>query len=221
MAYDKSYWDYQKGIGNKIYHTQFVRSKFESKINLNDSVLDFGCGGGFVLDSLKCKRKIGIEINPFAQKQAKYLGIEVFESFGPIKNKSIDVVISNSALEHISNPIEILIEANRILKLNGKIIISVPHEDLSYVFKEDDINQHLFTWSPMSFGNLIQKAGFKVECVSVTKVIQPPLATFFYNLFGLKGYLIMGSLYRIIRKLFIPFKRMGVTGDIIVYATKL
>tara|TARA_B100001093_G_C26825089_1_gene1013636 strand:+ start:940 stop:1605 length:666 start_codon:yes stop_codon:yes gene_type:complete len=221
MAYDKSYWDYQKGIGNKIYHTQFVRSKFESKINLNDSVLDFGCGGGFVLDSLKCKRKIGIEINPFAKKQAVSLGIEVFDSFGPIKNNSVDVVISNSALEHISNPIKILKETYRVLKPNGNIIISVPHEDLSYNFEDDDINQHLFTWSPMSFGNLIQKVGFNVENVNVTKVIQPPFASFFYNLFGIKGYKIIGSLYRISRKLLIPIKRMGVSGDIIVYATKL
>ena len=45
MAYSKEYWDYQKEIGNKPYHTKYVSQKFNSFINKSDDVLDFGCGG--------------------------------------------------------------------------------------------------------------------------------------------------------------------------------
>ena len=221
MAYNKEYWEYQKGIGEKVHHTNYVNSKFISKIKSSDIVLDFGCGGGYILNSIDCKKKIGIEINPSAQIKAKEFNIEIFESFNSLKEETIDVIISNSALEHIINPIEILIESNRVLKKKGKLMISVPHEDLSYGYVKDDINQHFYTWSPMSIGNLIQKAGFKIEEVKTTKIIQPPLASKVFKLFGLKGYRIFGKFYRMIRKAIIPFKRIGVNADIIVYATKL
>ena len=52
-------------------------------------------------------------------------------------------------------------------------MISVPHEDLSYAFEINDINQHLFTWSPMSFGNLVQKSGFQISNVTIQKIYSP------------------------------------------------
>ena len=221
MAYNKEYWDYQKEIGNKPYHTKYVSQKFNSLINKSDDVLDFGCGGGYVLNSIKCKKKFGIEINPSAKKQATKFGIQIHESLSEVHDNSLDVVISNSALEHIDSPRVVLSEFNRILKKNGKLMISVPHEDLSYAFEINDINQHLFTWSPMSFGNLVQKSGFQINNVTIQKIIQPPFANVIYATFGIIGYKILGNAYRNIRKMLIPLKRVGVTGDIIVYATKI
>ncbi|OUU13810.1 MAG: hypothetical protein CBB97_25580 [Candidatus Endolissoclinum sp. TMED37] len=221
MIYDKKYWDYQKKIGDKPHHTRYINSKFSSKIRPSDVVLDFGCGGGYVLNSLDCKKKIGIEINPSAKKQATKFGIQIHESLSEVHDNSLDVVISNSALEHIDSPRVVLSEFNRILKKNGKLMISVPHEDLSYAFEINDINQHLFTWSPMSFGNLVQKSGFQINNVTIQKIIQPPFANVIYATFGIIGYKILGNAYRNIRKMLIPLKRVGVTGDIIVYATKI
>ena len=85
-------------------------------------------------------------------------------------------------------------------------MISVPHEDLSYAFEINDINQHLFTWSPMSFGNLVQKSGFQISNVTIQKIIQPPFANVIYATFGLIGYKILGKAYRNIRKMLIPLK---------------
>jgi hypothetical protein len=33
-------------------------------IRKTDAVVDFGCGGGFLLDALDCGDKMGVEINP-------------------------------------------------------------------------------------------------------------------------------------------------------------
>lgn len=220
MGYDLKYWNFQKQIGNNKYHSAFVSNKFQSKIKKSDKVLDFGCGGGYVLNSIVCASKFGIEVNDNAIKQAMKFDIKVSKSINEIKNEIFDVVISNSVLEHVSDPLNVLRELKKITKKNGKLIISVPHEDISYHFESGDINQHLFTWSPMSAGNLVAKAGFKVEEVIVSKIIKPPLANHIYSIFGLKGYKIVGRLYRSIRKLLIPIKNMGVSGDIIVYAKK-
>ena len=221
MAYDKNYWNYQRGIGQNFFHTHAVSEKFKSTVNPDDVVLDFGCGGGFVLNALNCKERVGIEINPYAQKQAKSLGIQVVDSFNNLNANKFDVAISNSALEHVDDPLNVLINIHRVLKTGGKLIFSVPHEDLSYSFHKNDINQHLFTWSPMSIGNLIQKAGFEIKYVNVTKFIQPPLANLIYKFFGLNGYKFFGRIYRFTRKCITPIKRIGVSGDIIVSAHKI
>lgn len=220
MAYSKKYWEYQKNIGSNSYHSKYVKIKFQKHISKEDTVLDFGCGGGFILNELNCKSKYGIEINSSAIVQAKKFGISISSDFKTLKNDFFDVIISNSALEHIINPADILKECFRVLKPGGKIIFSVPHEELSFSFKKGDINQHLYTWSPMSFGNLIQHCGFEIINVKVTRVIQPLFAKIIYSLTGIKGYVFFGKIYRFFRYLISSFKTIGVSADIIIYANK-
>ena len=65
--YDKEYFDlYQKEIGE--FGGMANLFKFKKYINDNDTVLDFGCGGGFVLKNLNCKEKIGIDLNSVARE---------------------------------------------------------------------------------------------------------------------------------------------------------
>ena len=47
------------------------KKKFNKYINKNDSVLDFGCGGGYLLKNIDCLNKHGIEINETAIEIAK------------------------------------------------------------------------------------------------------------------------------------------------------
>ena len=220
MSYTKKYWEYQKNIGSNSYHSNYVKIKFQKHISEEDTVLDFGCGGGFILNELNCKSKYGIEINSSAIVQAKTFGISIFPNFETLKNNFFDIIISNSALEHILNPADVLKECYRVLKPGGKIIFSVPHEELSFSFKIGDINQHLYTWSPMSAGNLIQHCGFEIIDVKVTKVIQPLYASIIYKFSGINGYVFFGKIYRYLRYLISPFKTIGVSADIIIEAYK-
>ena len=139
-----------------------------------------------------------------------------------IDNETVDYIYCSHALEYkdFEQAINVFNEWNRVLKKKGKLMISVPHEDLSYAYVKGDINQHLYTWSPMSIGNLIQNAGFEIEEVRTIKMIQPPFASLIFKIFGIIGYKISGKFYRMIRKALTPFKRIGVSADIIVYATK-
>ena len=221
MDYNLSYWKYQKKIGETNFHVENIKNKFNKFVKRSDRVLDFGCGGGFVLNSLDCQEKFGIEINDSAIKQCKKFGIQVEKSLKKFKNNFFDVIISNSALEHVENPFLILKECNRVLKPGGKIIFSLPHEDLSYEFKENDINGHLYTWSPMSAGNLFKNSGFHIETVTTLRLIQPKFASIIFNIFGLSGYFFFGKIYRWIRLLFSRIKTMGVSADIVVSAKKI
>lgn len=44
----------------------------------------------------------------------------------PLKNNSFDTVLFINALEHIKNPEALLAEAKRVMKKNGRLIITIP-----------------------------------------------------------------------------------------------
>mgnify|MGYP001147144506 CR=1 FL=1 len=67
--YDQAYYDWQQRIG--IFGGKANLFKFEKYIKPDDIVLDFGCGGGDLLNAIKCKEKYGIDINEFARAEAK------------------------------------------------------------------------------------------------------------------------------------------------------
>jgi hypothetical protein len=41
-------------------------------------------------------------------------------------------------------------------------------------YRTDDINHHLFTWTPLTLGNLFTEAGFDVSSVEVIRLAWPP-----------------------------------------------
>tara|TARA_B100000787_G_C16190975_1_gene297474 strand:+ start:1861 stop:2511 length:651 start_codon:yes stop_codon:yes gene_type:complete len=158
--YNNDYFDWQKDIGT--FGGWANLTKFSDYINENDTVLDFGCGGGFLLKNINCKKRIGVEVNPTAASIARKNGIEIYDSVVDILDEYVDVIISNNALEHTLQPLDELKELKKKLKIGGKIIFVVPCESINYSYKPNDINHHLFSWSPMCLGNMFTEAGFSL-----------------------------------------------------------
>jgi SAM-dependent methyltransferase len=158
--YDDKYFDWQASIGE--FGGWANQSKFVEYISSNSRVLDFGCGGGFLLKGIKCSTKVGVEVNPSAAETARKHGIDVFGSVEEVPDDYVDVIISNNAREHTLQPLEELKSLYKKLKVGGKIIFVVPCESINYSYKANDINHHLYSWSPMCIGNLFTEAGFSV-----------------------------------------------------------
>jgi SAM-dependent methyltransferase len=158
--YDEKYFDWYASMG--AFGGWANLDKFRKYISSTSKVLDFGCGGGFLLKNLECAKKVGVEVNPAALETARKNGVEVFVRVEDVPNEYVDVIISNSALEHTLQPLEELKSLYRKLQPGGKIIFVVPCESISYRYKPNDINHHLYSWSPMCIGNLFSEAGFSV-----------------------------------------------------------
>jgi SAM-dependent methyltransferase len=158
--YDKDYFTWQSTIGE--FGGWANLSKFSKYINKEDTVIDFGCGGGYLLNNIDCSRKIGIEINEHAAQHAKSLGIEVYNDLDKLNDEIADVIISNHALEHVERPLDTIKQLKNKLKSGGTIIVTVPCESIHYKYEKDDINRHLYTWSPMNLGHLFDQAGYTV-----------------------------------------------------------
>lgn len=195
--YNKDYFNWQKEIGEFEGETGLF--KFKDYIGPADSVIDFGCGGGYLLKNLSCSRKIGIEPNKAAQETAKRNGIEVYSSIEEIPDNFADAVISNHVLEHVLCPFESISSLRRKVKVGGKLIFVVPHQTLRERFRETDVNQHLYNWNPITLGNLFKTAGYNIIKIDTIRHRWPPGYKKIRKFFGGKFFYIVSRIYAIFR----------------------
>ncbi len=170
----KDYFKWQRGWGEET--GKIEARKFQKLISLNDDTLDFGCGGGYILNALTCRSKIGVEVNEAAMDECRLKGIPVTDDISTIPDESIDVVISNHSLEHVHNPFISLTGIFRILRPNGRLVAFTPIDDWrsSRSYNESDVHHHLYTWTPQNFGNLLTDVGFKLERITLFTYCWPP-----------------------------------------------
>src|SRR5438309_9211696 len=102
--YDKTYFSWQEKAGK--YGATQDSWMYKPFISEDMVILDFGCGGGFMLEALSAKEKYGVDINPIARLEAKKKGLPVFKTLSDIpKKEQFDVIISHHTLEHVPNPV--------------------------------------------------------------------------------------------------------------------
>lgn len=138
----------------------------------SSSLLDVGCGDGSLVKALSNLGYSGVHgIDPFLDKDIvtdafslRKAGIESY----PGRNL-FDVVIFNHSFEHMANPLEVLLNAKRLMKKDGIIIIRVPVAD-SYAFShyrenwvQIDAPRHLFLHTNVSMSILVSMAKMKIK----------------------------------------------------------
>ena len=160
--YNAKYFSWQSSTGGEFGGWANL-CIFDQYINPEFNVIDFGCGGGYLLSNIVCRGKLGIEVNTSAREHARSLGINAVESSSEVEDKWADLIISNHALEHCPHPLLNLKELHQKLRPGGRIVFIVPCESIRFSFRSNDVNRHLYSWSPMSLGNLFTEAGFVVE----------------------------------------------------------
>lgn len=116
------------------------------QVDFKAPILDVGCGDGEVAKVILSNRDlksfdVGIDLNDREVKKALKLKVYkngVFASFAykkclvaniyslPFKDASFNTVFSNSVIEHIPNLPRAISEMSRVLKKDGRLIITVP-----------------------------------------------------------------------------------------------
>jgi SAM-dependent methyltransferase len=172
-----AYFAWQKPAGTKaaIYNRKF----FAPFVRPEDRLLDFGCGGGYLLHALPARSKTGIEINPAAQAEARGLGIEVAATLEELRGREFEVALSSHSLEHVANPYGALVGLRKLLWTGGKLVLLLPVDDwrnerLKGPWNGPDINGHLYAWTPRLLGNLLAASGFEPVFIRVVNQVWPP-----------------------------------------------
>lgn len=152
------------------------REKFAEFVSPSDTVLDFGCSSGELLLSLEAAERIGVEVNPATRAEAVRVGLGVFDSLHSVADQTVDVAISNHVLEHVLSPYGALRDLRRVLRPSGRLVLCVPADDWRNArqWRSGDANHHVFTWTPLTLGNLLNEAGFDPVFVRMRQRAWPP-----------------------------------------------
>jgi SAM-dependent methyltransferase len=159
--YDQAYFSWQSSIGE--FGGWANQPLFAQYVHPGDTVLDFGCGGGWLLKNISCMRRLGVEVNPSAAEVAQANGLEIYSAVKDVPDAAADVIFSNHALEHTLHPLYELQALRSKLRQDGRIIFIIPCETGQADYRHGDVNYHLYTWNPMCLGNLFTEAGYIVD----------------------------------------------------------
>jgi hypothetical protein len=195
--YDAAYFEWQKSSG--AFAATVDLFKFEAYINPNDSLIDFGCGGGFLLNRIACERKAGIEPNEAARAHAEQLGLRVYKEVEEAPDEFATIVISNHALEHVEAPLDSIRRLVPKMQPGAKAVFVVPHESECKTYDPTDVNQHLYTWTSQTLGNLFAAAGFTNIAVRSIRHMWPPFHSHIHAALGLKAFHIVCRAYALMR----------------------
>jgi len=119
------------------------------------------------------KDAIGVDIQkvPKPENYKKIYRLNLNKDKLPFKNNSFDTIIAGDVIEHLENPYLLLKECNRVLRHNGKLIITTPNPVYFWVViksifckmpKKESLQEvHLYNWTIFEMVNLLKHAGFK------------------------------------------------------------
>jgi SAM-dependent methyltransferase len=115
----------ERYFGSDEHPYRAFERKVDSLIGPNDTLLDAGCGRTAPVLSKyrgKAKRLIGVEVVEFPSPLD---GIELLNcdlARMPLADRSVDVVMSRSVMEHIVDPASVYAEIARVLRPGGSFV---------------------------------------------------------------------------------------------------
>ena len=135
--------------------------------------LDIGCGAGQFLELSRSlgMNVYGVEPNRAAAQAANSKGLSVTCGIlhdGQFPDHYFDLITMNHVFEHVREPLDTLIEAGRILKPGGTLIITTPNaESLLYrifgkYWFQLDAPRHLQIYTPGSIAGLARTGHLRI-----------------------------------------------------------
>lgn len=125
----------------------FISRTLDEGNTAKDSVLEIGCGNGYLLSRMNqiFGTAIGVEPGPQGQEGAARYGVNIFRGFFPTPGivGPYSAIVLMSVLEHVQDPAAFVSSLVAYLAPGGRIFISVPNEgayiqsgDVSTLFHE-------------------------------------------------------------------------------------
>ena len=139
---------------------EFILNNFDKSIS-KKNVLDIGCGGGLVSESLaKKKAKVtGIDENICSIKQAKehakisslkikYINQSI-DSFFNKNKKKFDLILCLEVLEHVNDVEKTLDKITKLLNPGAILILSTINRNLKSLIFAKIFGEYILNWIPI------------------------------------------------------------------------
>lgn len=124
---------------------------------LNGRLLDIGCGSKPYQKLFAVDAYIGLDIDSDLSRQRATADLFYDGKTFPFGDASFDSVFCSQVLEHVFNPNEFLGEIARVLKLGGKLLLTVP-----FVWDEHEQPWDYARYSSFGLRALLEKQGFRI-----------------------------------------------------------
>ena len=125
--------------------------------NLNGKLLDVGCGTKPYENICNVDEYIGLEIDDEGNRQHNYADVFYDGKTIPFEDKSFDSILSNQVFEHVFNPNQFLKEINRVTKMGGRFLITVP-----FVWDEHEQPYDYARYSSFGLKHILAENGFEI-----------------------------------------------------------
>lgn len=138
-------------------------------------LLGVGCGNGMFLDRMKSFgwEVTGVEPDAKAVSVAREMyGLDVFR--GSLEEAGFpgghfDAITINHVFEHVPDPIGVLKECRRVLRLGGKLVVLTPNIN-SLGFRQFgehwrglEVPRHFYLFSPQTLRACVEASGFDIQ----------------------------------------------------------
>jgi SAM-dependent methyltransferase len=147
-------------VVNPFYHARrgLCRAIAEAAPKLEGRLLDVGCGQKPYQQFFRATAYVGLEIDTPANRANKQADHFYDGTTFPFPGNSFDGVICNQVLEHVFAPDGFLAEVHRVLKPNGRLLLTVP-----FIWDEHEQPRDYARYSSFGLKHLLSKNGFAVS----------------------------------------------------------
>ncbi len=223
-----------KSIKNRIFprkSPELDNSDKPYKVdNTKLTVLDFGCGNGNNLLSIRSNHPnwslYGFDIGE--NTEVKNIGSDItiiYDDFNKLsssfKNDYFDMIYMNNVLEHMNDPVKVIGDLSLLLKKGGQIIIEVPNIDsikfkiFGRFFSSLDIPRHLYNFSPKTLTMVCEKNGLKITNIKITGSPKSTARSIYYML-GIRKQKINSLFMYIVNKITKVIGEKRINDDVII-----
>lgn len=170
---------------NRYYYKNLV-SFFRFNIPAGSSVLEIGCGTGYLLNAVEPSNGMGIDLSPamieLAREKYPNQKFEVMDAENLTINEKFDYVILSDTLGYLEDIQKVFNELKKAIHSGTRVLISY----------------HSFLWEPMLW--LVQKLGLKMPHRRLNWLNRGDVI----NLLQLEGYEVIKSGRRYLFPVYIP-----------------
>ena len=125
--------------------------------NIVGKTLDVGCGSKPYQNLYKSSEYIGLEFDTPENRRIKNADFFYDGETFPFSLDEFDSVVANEVFEHVFNPDNFLDEIHRILKKDGKLIMTLP-----FVWDEHEQPIDYARYSSFGIKSILEKHGFEI-----------------------------------------------------------
>jgi SAM-dependent methyltransferase len=168
-----------QGVAGQQYHRAVHRAddytrcvlarsrwrKFRRFVTPDDDVLEYGAGTCVNLLEMVCRHRVAYDLSDAGASVAARNGIEFVTNLSELAGREFSVVVCHHTLEHVPDPLATLDEIKSLLRPGGLLVLCVPFETARTYrrYFPGEPNHHLFSWNPLTLGNLVSEAGLDVR----------------------------------------------------------